>query len=50
MSNTLNKGYGLFDNELFKGDEIKVQRRKKKKAKSSIPKKPFGLLAFLTGV
>ncbi len=35
LSDTLKKGYGLFDNELFKGDEIKVQRRKKKKAKSS---------------
>lgn len=35
MSDTLKKGYGLFDNELFKGGEIKAQRRTKKKAKSS---------------
>ncbi|VAX01628.1 Multicopper oxidase [hydrothermal vent metagenome] len=33
MSDTIKKGYGLFDNEDFKGDKIKVQRRKKKKAK-----------------
>ena len=30
MSETLKKGYGLFNNEIFKGQEIKVQRKKKR--------------------